>query len=91
MDGTEIVKRVLTDSRFWAALWVFLQIPLNYLASGSEFGQQLLSGANVFVASLMAIVFTASTAARVGREAGREAFENAEVRELMRAKYDSED
>lgn len=68
MDGIDVFKKVLTDSRFWAALWVFAQIPLSALVKDSELGQQMLAGANAFFAVLMAIIFGVSKSASVSKE-----------------------
>ena len=68
MDGIDVLKKVITDSRFWAALWVFLQIPLSALVKDNTLGQEMLAGANAFVAVLMAIIFGVSKSAAVGQE-----------------------
>ena len=68
MDGIDVLKKVITDSRFWAALWVFLQIPLSALVKDNTLGQEMLAGANAFVAVLMAIIFGVSKSAAVGQQ-----------------------
>ena len=68
MDGIDVLKKVLTDSRFWLALWAFLQVPLVYLFGGDEFGRQMIAAANAFVGVLMAIIFGVSKSAATAQE-----------------------
>lgn len=62
MEGTEILKKVLTDSRFWLALWAGAQILLRRIGLDDE----LMNWANAFVALLAGIVFSASVASHAG-------------------------
>lgn len=68
MDGIDVLKKVITDSRFWAALWIFAQSFIRQMIGDNAQALELLEAANTFFGVLMVIVFGVSKVSTVGQE-----------------------
>ncbi len=54
MDAIDILKRILTDGKVWAALWALVQSVVLYF--NPEFPKDILLAANTFFLTIVAVI-----------------------------------